>query len=272
MHEWSASVTWAGGKWCREAAGGRRPGSKNGWRQIAISHCQRQRSNVATECSSVARWVGQGAGGQAGPVFSAETPCCAADALSMAAAWIDVLASNLSSELACRCGPVRACRGSLHQRPPPWARTPSMARHGGTGLLQASAMSIIASVPSMNSNSTPACSFSQLCRCATSSGVHTQLEVDSAAAAAAQHLRREWQRGGATRGWIDVTAAYSWAAGQHGLNSPVLASLQQEAALMAALRHPNCVQLLGVCTFPPAMATDALQFGVVGSFLRLENG
>lgn len=65
-----------------------------------------------------------------------------------------------------------------------------MARHGGTGLLQASAMSIIASVPSMNSNSTPACSFSQLCRCATSSGVHTQLEAHSAAAAA-QHLRRQ---------------------------------------------------------------------------------
>lgn len=44
------------------------------------------------------------------------------------------------------------------------------------------------------------------------------------------------------------------------LSSPVLANLQREAALMAALRHPNCVQLFGVCTFPPAMVTGALRF------------
>lgn len=39
------------------------------------------------------------------------------------------------------------------------------------------------------------------------------------------------------------------------LSSPVLASLQKEAGLMAALRHPNCCALLGVCAFPPALVT-----------------
>ena len=59
------------------------------------------------------------------------------------------------------------------------------------------------------------------------------------------------------------------------LSSPVLASLQREAALMAALRHPNCVQLFGVCTFPPAMVTGALRFWLwfgPGSLLHLQHG
>ncbi len=47
------------------------------------------------------------------------------------------------------------------------------------------------------------------------------------------------------------------------LSSPVLANLQREAALMAALRHPNCVQLFGVCTFPPAMVAGVLASAAV---------
>lgn len=51
------------------------------------------------------------------------------------------------------------------------------------------------------------------------------------------------------------------------LSSPVLASLQKEAGLMAALRHPNCCALLGVCAFPPALVTELCERGSVADVL-----
>lgn len=40
------------------------------------------------------------------------------------------------------------------------------------------------------------------------------------------------------------------------LDSPVLQNLQEEAAMMASLRHPNIVQFLGVCPFPPCILSE----------------
>ncbi|PSC69274.1 Serine threonine-kinase CTR1 [Micractinium conductrix] len=40
------------------------------------------------------------------------------------------------------------------------------------------------------------------------------------------------------------------------LSSPALAGLNKEAEVMAALRHPNVVSLMGVCSYPPALVTE----------------
>ena len=39
------------------------------------------------------------------------------------------------------------------------------------------------------------------------------------------------------------------------LASPLLADLRREAGVMAALHHPNCVQLMGICAEPAAIVT-----------------
>lgn len=44
------------------------------------------------------------------------------------------------------------------------------------------------------------------------------------------------------------------------LSGAALAGLYKEAAIAARLGHPNVIQLLGVCTFPPAIVTGALLF------------
>lgn len=41
------------------------------------------------------------------------------------------------------------------------------------------------------------------------------------------------------------------------LSSPLLADLRREAGVMAALHHPNCVQLMGICADPAAIVTGA---------------
>lgn len=41
------------------------------------------------------------------------------------------------------------------------------------------------------------------------------------------------------------------------LSSPLLADLRREAGVMAALHHPNCVQLMGICAEPAAIVTGA---------------
>ncbi|KAL4419069.1 hypothetical protein ABPG77_010348 [Micractinium sp. CCAP 211/92] len=40
------------------------------------------------------------------------------------------------------------------------------------------------------------------------------------------------------------------------LSSPALAGLHREAEVMAAIRHPNVVRLMGVCSYPPAVVTE----------------
>jgi serine/threonine protein kinase len=45
-------------------------------------------------------------------------------------------------------------------------------------------------------------------------------------------------------------------------------ALQREAALMAALRHPNVVQIFGVCTHPPALVQEYCQRGSVTDVYR----
>ncbi|KAI7835872.1 hypothetical protein COHA_010220 [Chlorella ohadii] len=40
------------------------------------------------------------------------------------------------------------------------------------------------------------------------------------------------------------------------LSSPLLADLRREAGVMAALHHPNCVQLMGICADPAAIVTE----------------
>ena len=49
-------------------------------------------------------------------------------------------------------------------------------------------------------------------------------------------------------------------------DNTLLKELQQEAGLMASLRHPNVVLFLGVCFQPPAMVTE---FCARGSLLDI---
>ena len=44
------------------------------------------------------------------------------------------------------------------------------------------------------------------------------------------------------------------------LSSPQLASLRAECRMMARLRHPHVVQLLGMCASPPAIVTGELSW------------
>ena len=48
------------------------------------------------------------------------------------------------------------------------------------------------------------------------------------------------------------------------LSSPLLADLRREAGVMAALHHPNCVQLMGICADPAAIVTGARWVVVAG--------
>lgn len=41
------------------------------------------------------------------------------------------------------------------------------------------------------------------------------------------------------------------------LSSPAMARFYKEAQLMAAMRHPNVISLLGFCIKPPALVTGA---------------
>lgn len=54
---------------------------------------------------------------------------------------------------------------------------------------------------------------------------------------------------------LDSSITESQAAGL-SLSSPLLNKLQDEAALMASLRHPSIVMFMGVCTFPPCLVTE----------------
>ncbi|KAL4431452.1 hypothetical protein ABPG75_006708 [Micractinium tetrahymenae] len=53
------------------------------------------------------------------------------------------------------------------------------------------------------------------------------------------------------------------------LSSPTIEALQKEAGLMAALRHPNVVQFIGVCISPPAVVTEFCSRGSLLDVLRL---
>jgi serine/threonine protein kinase len=48
----------------------------------------------------------------------------------------------------------------------------------------------------------------------------------------------------------------------------IAADLQKEAGLMASLRHPNIVQFLGVCIFPPAIVTEWCARGSLTDVLK----
>lgn len=43
------------------------------------------------------------------------------------------------------------------------------------------------------------------------------------------------------------------------LSNPIMCNLQKECGLMAAMRHPNVVQFMGVSAMPPAIITGACQ-------------
>ncbi|KAL4439870.1 hypothetical protein ABPG75_002871 [Micractinium tetrahymenae] len=51
------------------------------------------------------------------------------------------------------------------------------------------------------------------------------------------------------------------------LSSPALAGLHREAEVMAAIRHPNVVRLMGVCSYPPAVVTEFCARGSLESVL-----
>ncbi|KAL4444033.1 hypothetical protein ABPG75_011770 [Micractinium tetrahymenae] len=48
-----------------------------------------------------------------------------------------------------------------------------------------------------------------------------------------------------------------------------LRKLEEEAAVMARLRHPHAVSLLGICTMPPCILTEYCKNGSLYSLLRL---
>jgi len=50
--------------------------------------------------------------------------------------------------------------------------------------------------------------------------------------------------------------------------NPLLAGLQQEAAMMASMRHPNVVMYLGVCTDPPLVVTEYCARGSLCDVLK----
>ncbi len=52
------------------------------------------------------------------------------------------------------------------------------------------------------------------------------------------------------------------------LGSPDLAALRREAGLMASMRHPNIVNFLGLCTYPPCVATEFCQRGSLYTVIR----
>ncbi|KAL4436932.1 hypothetical protein ABPG75_004071 [Micractinium tetrahymenae] len=52
------------------------------------------------------------------------------------------------------------------------------------------------------------------------------------------------------------------------LSNPVLESLEKEASMMAALRHPNVVAFLGVCADPPSVVTEYCRRGSLTDVLR----
>ncbi|KAI7837951.1 hypothetical protein COHA_008256 [Chlorella ohadii] len=52
------------------------------------------------------------------------------------------------------------------------------------------------------------------------------------------------------------------------LPQQALACLQKEAGIIAGLRHPNLLQLLGVCMVPPAIITEYCCYGSLSDLLR----
>lgn len=67
---------------------------------------------------------------------------------------------------------------------------------------------------------------------------------------------------------LDNSLTASQAAAAVSLSNPLLGKLQQEAGLMASLRHPNVVQFLGVCTFPPCIMTEYCDRGSLTDVLK----
>lgn len=53
-----------------------------------------------------------------------------------------------------------------------------------------------------------------------------------------------------------------------GADNPLLAGLQKEASMMAAMRHPNVVMYLGVCTDPPLVVTEYCARGSLCDVLK----
>ena len=53
------------------------------------------------------------------------------------------------------------------------------------------------------------------------------------------------------------------------LSSPILQKLEAEGSLLASLRHPNIVNFMGVCTFPPAIVTEYCPRGSLTDVLRM---
>lgn len=49
----------------------------------------------------------------------------------------------------------------------------------------------------------------------------------------------------------------------------ILADLKREGSLMACLRHPCIVQLLGICMVPPALITELCPRGSVAEVLKV---
>ena len=52
----------------------------------------------------------------------------------------------------------------------------------------------------------------------------------------------------------------------------LLDDLHAEAGLMAALRHPNIVAFMGICTSPPAIVTELCAKGSLADVLRIATG
>ena len=56
--------------------------------------------------------------------------------------------------------------------------------------------------------------------------------------------------------------------GDGNANNPLLAGLQKEASMMAAMRHPNVVMYLGVCADPPLVVTEYCARGSLCDVLK----
>lgn len=66
----------------------------------------------------------------------------------------------------------------------------------------------------------------------------------------------------------EVTALDHHAGALKDFAAPVLQKLQEEAGLMASLRHPNVVSFLGFCQLPPCVITEYCSRGSLADVLR----
>ncbi|PRW61246.1 Serine threonine- kinase CTR1 [Chlorella sorokiniana] len=53
----------------------------------------------------------------------------------------------------------------------------------------------------------------------------------------------------------------------HPISSSLLSKLEEEADVMLALRHPNCVSIMGIVASPPCLVTEYCEFGSLTAVL-----